>query len=226
MRDLSFESFLDFIVENKKFKVDEKFADRGGDGIFGSALEKHLCIQENSSKTSDFSSFELKTKKNVSKNSKITLFNKGIRGVNWISEVDKFYFKKNYGTGYIDCNGRKNCHGLYTLIDQQKNSINIAEEKMQNRIIYSATKEQLEDGKNKIKNIAIVHGEILDGYGYVNRVVLFKNFSLEKLFQSIDVGSSFICSNVGSSGHDRGTQYRTTEKEMINLFEAREEYFW
>lgn len=197
--------------------ISNKYQNRGGDGIIGHAFEEFLEIEENNSVYSDTEEFEIKTKKDTS-SSKYTLFNRGKRGAHWT--INKYYFNQNFGTGYVDVNFNKNIHGLKLYIEEPEILMKDKDDTILYRInIYNDLYKRL---INKLKNTLVVTvNKVKPTYFKILKLEYFNNISIENFLNEIRQGNLYICSNVGSGGHDRGTQFRIKKNRMFSLFEEK-----
>lgn len=220
--DINIERFYSFIeMNNSSFDVPNKYLLRGGDGIAGNSLEEVFSLTENNLSISDFSTFELKTKKDNSK-SKTTLFNKGTRKTHWTIPVD--FFKKKYGTGYIDFSVTPNKYDIKVLINDNNLSI------VDNDLLFTyftITLNELEEVLlNKLKNLMMVELSIDKTKLIINKTTYYEKVSIINFINLINEGLIYVCSNVGSNNHDRGTQFRIGKNNLHKLYKNKTEKIW
>lgn len=220
--NIDVECFYKFIeINNSSFDIPKKYLLRGGDGIAGSSLEEVFSLPENNYSVSDFSTFELKTKKDSS-NAKTTLFNKGSRKSHWSIPVD--YFKKEYGTGYIDFSVTPNKYNIKISVDDN-NILIVNNESLFTyyKINFNEIEEVL---LNKLKNLMMVEISINDGKMVINKTTYYEMASINNFIDLINDGLLYICSNVGSNNHDRGTQFRISKNNLHKLYKNKTEKIW
>lgn len=222
MIEINIKDIISKIDKNNEIKIPQRFADRGGDGVLGHSIEESLGIAENNDTRSDTASFEIKTKKDKS-NAKTTLFNCGRRGVHW--SIDKYFFQKKYGTGYIDISSNANCHGL--KLDFINDEVQILD--TINKIVYYKIKiAEIENIiKKKLKNLMFVEASKTKEQTFkIQKLNYYKSISVDNFLSLMKDGKIVICSNVGSGGHDRGTQFRISKQNIYKIYKEAEEFKW
>jgi len=220
--DIDVEYFYKFIETNRfSFNIPKKYLLRGGDGIVGSSLEKVFSLSENNYSVSDFSTFELKTKKDNS-NSKTTLFNKGTRKSHWTIPVD--YFKKEYGTGYIDFSTIPNKYNIKVSVDDGNLLI------VNNESLFTYYKISISEIEEvllkKLKNLMMVELSVNNDKMFINKTTYYETVSIDNFINLVNDGLLYICSNVGSNNHDRGTQFRISKNNLHKLYKNKTEKIW
>jgi hypothetical protein len=72
----------------------------------------------------------------------------------------------------------------------------------------------------------MVELSINDDKMIINKTTYYEMASINNFIDLINKGFVYICSNVGSNNHDRGTQFRINKNNLHKLYKNKTEKIW